>query len=372
MLCVLSDQGKLNFRNIAIYSSKEVISILRGIERYDLSDGMVSQASVDLPLEKFYGRNKARLKVPFEIQPEDYVLAESSLTPKITKGKFLCIETKTTEGRTGINVPGFLAGGAYTPLLTKRDRNNIMVYLMNKATVPYVIDDEHITPAQLLMTTTSAAKAKDRIKFRIGGKDVTKSVKRSYGSGALEGYALSLSPDIWCMRDDKDYKIRWSERITDAERLFEKGKIRDFDLLEYPFTLTMSVETIKTKGDGVNYAYVFPFHIRDPYLANDVVQGKCNSVDVQNAFQGARMCASSGITITGNAGLIHNGSGNTTVFENSVSPAVRFNRELLRDFFREDSEFALVVQVPLIGEVAPIENFPGHSIVHKEQKGICI
>jgi hypothetical protein len=351
----------VDFAHLAVYPSSDTLERLELHERYKLTD-RESPVSVDIPVDVFYRLNGSKVTIPFEIQPREIIFAESPVKPVLNEGEFMSLETKSNVSRTGLSVLGFCKQGKYATILNSSDRVMMMVYMKNDASVPYVIDEVPY-PFQVVIATPCSdpgSLVKGGIKILTPKKeDITEGVRTKVGG--MEGYVFTLSPEMWGMENVPGKKIRWSERKYDAQRLFRKGLIDEMDLGRFPFSLTLSNELIEAGCP----AYVFPFRFgSNPMNYVSRLYGK------EKKLRYYILKPARNTKVTGNSGIIHKGSKNKTVFENSTRDLEHnITPKKLREFFEVGTDFGFVVPLAMTSQNFKNDSYNGGF---NEQEKICV
>jgi hypothetical protein len=342
-----------------VYPSSVLLERLPGIEKYP--SAQISPESVDIPLTEF---REHKTRKGWEIASGQWIFAKSPIIPEFRDpNEFICLESKTGAARSFLPTAGFLTQSGFKPYLSPGDAEStggMEVYLMNRSTVPYVLDEVPCYTFQITLSRKRLLPASimKKVKILNGDKDISREVE--YDNGEIRGYLLSLSPDIWCMKRVSRGKIRYSHREEDAGKLFVKGKINEIDgeLLKNP-SLTVSREKIKANCP----AYVFPLHLHDMLKVYEsfIFPGEVTSDIMREVLLENKMT-----NITGNAGLLHMGSENVTIFENT--PDKRLEPEEIRTLLEPGKPYALVIPLSFTKDYRT-EKYRGN---HWNQKGICL
>ncbi|MCX6817756.1 MAG: hypothetical protein NTU57_02770 [Candidatus Aenigmarchaeota archaeon] len=342
------DRHYLDVSNFLVLPSSATLGKLAVFGNYEITDGK-SPVTVDVPVTDFYSRYGDKLKMPFDIEPGQVVTGDTPVNAELNDGEYLCLQTRSRAARMGLNVIGFNRNGIYSLALDRHDMaemgedGRIKVFITNEGSVPCVIDQQ---PRLLqLMVTQYAQKPTyvktGDIKLFYEGKDVTEYHRLRLGN--MNGYAFTLSPNFLGMEKQKGAKIRWSEGKQDAEKLMKSGSFSEIVMRPemFPFNLSASNERV----DASRPAYVFEFRLGSGYMG-DITEGLVSDYKIGNLF--LNLC--NDILVTGNSGIIHNGSKNKTVFENSLRRLSGRARHKLGKMFSVGDEFAFMMPLSLNGK----------------------
>jgi len=350
-----------------VFSSYHILD--RIPELYDYaSEDSISAESVNIPFKELYDLNGRRLFLPVEIPSGNMVIGKFPFRhyrSNLQKNEFICIETRSRFARVFQVSAGFYTKNKwemhkrFMPYLDVDNipEDGIYVYIMNHAEIPFVIDEDPCFISQITISPDTPYHASETGKLKLisEGEDVTHKMK-VIGS-SVEGYVLTLSPEIWFMRTSNGKKIFYSqietEKIITNSDMFEKCDIRDIHpkRLSCP-NLTQSNEEIIAGCP----AYVFPVHYEH-------VDGFCMDRTYSDSLK-ELFLFKDGQLITGNSGLIHAGSRNRTVFENIFGYGCD-----PKSLFSVDEPYGYVIPLGLVTDKKDVPKYKGKF---RTQPGICL
>ncbi|MBI2674937.1 MAG: hypothetical protein HYX24_00640 [Candidatus Aenigmarchaeota archaeon] len=341
-----------------VLGSKELPSRFVGHERYNLGE-LLSPESLDLPLTAFYDGNRGKLKFPVKVNPREYVIGESDLQLKLERFETACMETRSADARSGIVSPGFLGSS----LFLSDSNEKIRVYIVNHTQKTIVIEEPtYENPFAPVSVTVATDGFAPKGELKVANGPQIAGIERYRNIKGLGGHVLTLASDIWIMKKDGGREMTYNDLKQHADEFYEKGKIADIDDWCFPYCLTISNEITAAEGCA---GYVFPLHIDDiEKLLNHDVEKLLNHDDSSLFGVSSSMIAASfwngsdaygPLCITSNAGLIHAGSNNRTVFETPMSLFVNSSTGYNEDHnssmkrrLQVDRPFACLVQIPVL------------------------
>ncbi len=332
-----------------VLGSKELPSRFVGLDGYDVSK-LLSPEALDLPLTMFYDLNHKLLDFPVRIGPYGAVIGESDLQLDLENWERACLETRSSVARSGYISPGFVGG----TLFFKNSGERIRIYLVNHTPVTLVIEESTqknpCAPVSVTVSTDMFCMEKGDLKISNYPEGAWK-YRRFFPE--MPGHTLTLGQDIW-MAKGKEREISYFEIKDRAKELYGKARIDDIDDWSFPYCLAITNEFVAAEGCA---GYVVPLHIDDMAHALHRDNSRfLNSRQIKQSFWNGGRSYPTNLCVTGNAGLIHLGSNNRTVFEiplkrppkgSSRRPEEEFNLEM-KSRFRIGEPFAYVVPIPIL------------------------